>query len=205
MACSDYPHSEGTAKPLADYAASGRFALRPDDAPGLFGGEPRFCCTATPEKESAVSTAPGPRFNHAALSVPAALIDADGRRDLLRFHEQVFGWSEMPTLTRDRELLMLRCWSNEEFVYLHASDAPMRTGPSEPLDFSVTTRAKLDAIHERAEKFRAGDARVELEDVKVDDFRVLKLAAFYVRYRLPLRIEVQHFGWAPGLDAQRVR
>jgi predicted TIM-barrel fold metal-dependent hydrolase len=36
MACSDYPHSEGTAQPLADYAAGGRFAVRPEDAPGLF-------------------------------------------------------------------------------------------------------------------------------------------------------------------------
>jgi len=35
MACSDYPHSEGTATPLADYAA-GRFGTRPEAAPGLF-------------------------------------------------------------------------------------------------------------------------------------------------------------------------
>jgi Amidohydrolase len=38
MCCSDYPHSEGTADPLGDYAASGRFATRPDTAPGFFGG-----------------------------------------------------------------------------------------------------------------------------------------------------------------------
>jgi predicted TIM-barrel fold metal-dependent hydrolase len=37
MCCSDYPHSEGTADPLADYAGSGRFATRPDLAPGFFG------------------------------------------------------------------------------------------------------------------------------------------------------------------------
>jgi predicted TIM-barrel fold metal-dependent hydrolase len=35
MACSDYPHSEGTATPLADYAA-GRFGTQPEAAPGLF-------------------------------------------------------------------------------------------------------------------------------------------------------------------------
>jgi hypothetical protein len=35
MACSDYPHSEGTATPLADYAA-GRFGVEPAAAPGLF-------------------------------------------------------------------------------------------------------------------------------------------------------------------------
>jgi predicted TIM-barrel fold metal-dependent hydrolase len=42
MACSDYPHSEGTAQPLTDYAAGGRFAVRPEDAPGLFGGNAAF-------------------------------------------------------------------------------------------------------------------------------------------------------------------
>ena len=37
MCCSDYPHSEGTADPLADYAGSGRFAMTPDAEPGFFG------------------------------------------------------------------------------------------------------------------------------------------------------------------------
>ncbi|HEX4493943.1 MAG TPA: hypothetical protein VH914_22265 [Acidimicrobiia bacterium] len=37
MCCSDYPHSEGTADPIADYAGIGRFATRPEDAPAFFG------------------------------------------------------------------------------------------------------------------------------------------------------------------------
>jgi hypothetical protein len=42
MCCSDYPHSEGTANPLPDYAAAGRYAARPEDHPGLFGGNAAF-------------------------------------------------------------------------------------------------------------------------------------------------------------------
>ena len=38
MACSDYPHAEGTTTPVADYAAGG---LTPQTAPGLFGGNLR--------------------------------------------------------------------------------------------------------------------------------------------------------------------
>lgn len=41
MCCSDYPHSEGTAHPLEDYAA-GRLGLRPADAPGLFHDNAAF-------------------------------------------------------------------------------------------------------------------------------------------------------------------
>jgi len=36
MACSDYPHSEGTAQPLPDYRAPGRHGVDPEEQPGLF-------------------------------------------------------------------------------------------------------------------------------------------------------------------------
>jgi hypothetical protein len=36
MCCSDYPHSEGTATPIADYGANHRHGIAPDAAPGLF-------------------------------------------------------------------------------------------------------------------------------------------------------------------------
>jgi predicted TIM-barrel fold metal-dependent hydrolase len=40
MACSDYPHAEGTTTPLADYAAAGELA--PEAEPALFGGNVGF-------------------------------------------------------------------------------------------------------------------------------------------------------------------
>jgi len=42
MACSDYPHSEGTSRPLADYAAPGALGLRPEEAPAFFAGNAAF-------------------------------------------------------------------------------------------------------------------------------------------------------------------
>ena len=42
MACSDYPHSEGTATPIPDYAAPGRFTTSPEQAPGLFHDNAAF-------------------------------------------------------------------------------------------------------------------------------------------------------------------
>jgi predicted TIM-barrel fold metal-dependent hydrolase len=42
MCCSDYPHSEGTDRPLEDYAASGKHALHPADAPGFFRDNAAF-------------------------------------------------------------------------------------------------------------------------------------------------------------------
>jgi hypothetical protein len=41
MCCSDYPHSEGTATPIADYANSAR-PCAPADAPAFFGANASF-------------------------------------------------------------------------------------------------------------------------------------------------------------------
>jgi hypothetical protein len=143
-----------------------------------------------------------PRFNHVALTLPAAALDERGRAELLAFYGQVFGWTAMPTMSKDRELLVLRCGSNEQFVYLHAATAPMRCGREEHVGMSVGTRAELDAIWERADERRSHDARVELTERKTDDFGVLKLHAFYVRFGLPVSFEVQCFEWAAGFGEQ---
>jgi hypothetical protein len=140
-----------------------------------------------------------PRFNHVALTLPPDALDAAGRDAILGFYGEVFGWTEMPTMSRDRELLVLRTWSHEEFVYLHAAEAPMRCGPTEHVGLSVPARAELDAIFERAEKRAAADPEVELTPRASDDYGAVVLHHFYVRYRLPLSLEVQCFEWAEGL------
>jgi hypothetical protein len=146
--------------------------------------------------------APIPRFNHVAMSLPAEALAEVGRAELLRFYGDVFGWTEMPTMTLDRERLVLRCHSHEQFVFLHAADDPMRCANLEHFGLSVQTPAALDAILARAEAFRARDPRVEIVERKVEDYRVLKLHSFYVRYLLPLTIEVQCYEWAQGFDDQ---
>jgi hypothetical protein len=135
------------------------------------------------------------RFNHVALSVPAELLDAAGRSALLAFYGDVFGWDEMPTLTRDRELFVLRCGSNEQFVYLTASEDPLRCPPLDHVGLSVATPDELDAMRERALKHAAQDPGVEVTDRGLEDYGFLKLHNFYVRYRLPLSFEVQCFEW----------
>jgi hypothetical protein len=142
---------------------------------------------------------PSPRFNHVALTLPAGALAEAERAAILGFYGDVFGWTELPTLTRDRELLVLRAWSNEEFVYLHAAEAPMRCGPTEHVGLSVPSRAQLDAIYERAAKRAERDPEVELTPRGSDDYQAVVLHHFYVRYRLPVSFEVQCFEWAPGL------
>ena len=151
---------------------------------------------------SGPAPARAPRFNHVALSVPAASLDARGREELLAFYGEVFGWTEMPTLTEDGRRFVLRAWDNESFVFLAADPEPLRCPADDHLGMSVGTPEELHGLLERARAYRERDARVEIVEPQVDDFRVLRLHSFYVRYLLPLRLEVQCFEWAPGFGPE---
>ena len=148
------------------------------------------------------SKPPSQTFNHVAMSVPAALLDAEGRASLLDFYGEVFGWTEMPTLTEDRRRLVLRAHSNEQFVFLEAAPDPMRCSAGDHFGLSVRTPAELDAILERARAYRERDPRVSIDDKQIEDYRVLQLHSCYVGYRLPLKVEVQCYAWAEGIGPQ---
>jgi hypothetical protein len=57
-------------------------------------------------------------------------------------------------------------------------------------------------MFERAAKRADGDPEVELTPRGSEDHKAVVLHHFYVRYRLPVRFEVQCFEWAPGLGPQ---
>jgi hypothetical protein len=144
-----------------------------------------------------------PRFNHVAISVDPAIVSQPNAGELLDFYGEVFGWTEMPTMAENGRLLVLRVHSNEQFVYLHAHDDPMRCPAEDHIGLSVSTPAELDAVLERARAYRSRDPRVEISDREEQDFKAVVLHSVYIRYRLPLRIELQCFDWAPGFSPDR--
>ena len=146
------------------------------------------------------SVTPIPVFNHVAMSLPADLLGETGRTEILRFYGEVFGWTEMPTMTEDRKRMVLRVHSNEQFVFLVADDDPMRCPKGDHFGMSVTTPDELNRILEAARKFQEQDRRVEIIEGEVEDYTVLRLHSFYVRYQLPMMIEVQCYEWAEGFD-----
>jgi hypothetical protein len=140
-----------------------------------------------------------PTFNHIAMSLPPEALDAAGRAAILRFYSEVFGWTEMPTMTEDRVRLVMRAYSNEQFVYLVADPHPMTAAKLDHFGMSVGRPDELYAMLERARRFAQSDSQVEIIEPTVEDFKILELHNFYVRYRLPLMIEVQCFDWAEGV------
>lgn len=136
-----------------------------------------------------------PRFNHVAMSVPADLLDEAGRRAIVDFYSEVFGWQELPTETIDRKRLVLSAWRYDQFVFLIADDPPMSCPRLDHFGIGVDTMEELDTFLARAEAYRARDERVEIIDKKTDHHPGLDLTSFYVRYLLPMMVEVQHYQW----------
>jgi hypothetical protein len=134
-----------------------------------------------------------PRFNHVAMSLPGDALDEDGRAGIVRFCHDVFGWEELPMMTKDRKRLVLSAWTTEQFVFLHGSDEPMACPPTDHFGLSVGSLAELEELRQRALTLAEDDARVEVTPQTVEDYGALKLHSFYVSSMLPLTIEVQHF------------
>lgn len=136
-----------------------------------------------------------PRFNHIALSVPPDHLDEGGRAAIGEFYGDLLGAAEYPEMTRDRAQLVLGLHTHEQFFFIIAEDEPMRAPRMDHVGVSVST---LDDFHEVARRAEAWKERlpdeVDLIDPSYEDFAdVLRLHSFYVRYRLPIMVEVQHF------------
>jgi hypothetical protein len=132
-----------------------------------------------------------PRFNHVAMSLPPDLLGADGRELLTKFYAQVFGWHELPMLTEERRRLVFQVQTVEQFVFLIADEPPMTCPRLDHFGISVGAESELDDILARARAFQAHDDRVDIIDKKVDDHGMIAITSIYVRYLLPMMVEVQ--------------
>ena len=141
-----------------------------------------------------------PRFNHVAMSLPPDLLGDEGRRDIVHFFDEVFGWEELPMLTEDRHRLVFQAYTLEQFVFLIADEPPMACPRLDHFGMSVETEQELDDMLARAKAFQARDDRVDIVDKELTDHGMLAITSFYVRYLLPMMVEVQ---WWDFKDAER--
>jgi len=132
-----------------------------------------------------------PHFNHVAMSMPADLLDEANRKEIVAFWEEVFGFTEMPTMSIDRKRLILSCVHWEQFIFLIADDEPMVCPRMDHFGLSVGTLEELQGIQARAEAYRERDRRVDLIDLHMDDQGRIRIHSLYVRYLLPMMCEIQ--------------
>ncbi len=132
-----------------------------------------------------------PRLNHVAMSVPAELLHGSDRAELLGFYSDCFGWEELADQGEEGKIAVMTVGHWDQFVFLHAHDAPMTTVRLDHFGVSVRSKSDFDACWERVRARADQDDRVDVIEPDSDDFEVLDLHAFYVRFRLPLMVEVQ--------------
>ena len=139
--------------------------------------------------------AKAPRLNHVAMSVPADALDADGRTALAAFYGDVFGFEEYPDLTKDRKQLVFRAHHHEQFMFLIAEDTPMTAPRMDHFGLSVSTLDDFNEVARRAAVWKSKEPDdVDLVEPTFEEYEgLLRLHSFYVRYRLPLMVETQHF------------
>ncbi len=132
-----------------------------------------------------------PRFNHVAMSLPSEMLDAEHRALLTAFYAKVFGWHELPMLTEEGRRLVFQAYTVEQFVFLIADDPPMTCPRLDHYGISVGAESELDDILARARAYKEHDDRVEIVDRKTDDHGMLAITSIYIRYLLPMMVEVQ--------------
>jgi hypothetical protein len=136
-----------------------------------------------------------PRLNHVALSLPQGALDADGRAALIAFYSDVFGFEEYEDLTEDRRRLVFRAHSHEQFVFLVGEEEPMAAPRLDHFGLSVASLEDFAEVARRAAAWKAAEPDVVdlIEPTVEEHVGALRLHSFYVRYRLPLMVETQHF------------
>jgi len=142
-----------------------------------------------------------PILNHVALTVPRTLVsDTPQRRHMLEFYESVFGWRNIDLMAVEGERVVLHLHQLTHFLYLVGGEAPTVGLPGDHFGIEVYERETLDAIVARATAFKAErDPAVEITPISTEDYSTIRIHNAYIRYLLPLMVEVQFY---EGVEAQ---
>ena len=68
--------------------------------------------------------------------------------------------------------------------------------PTNPDNILTVEKDEFDDLYARVRRRADADPDVDVVDPGLEDYGMLKLHNFYVRYRLPLMVEVQHYEYA---------
>jgi hypothetical protein len=146
---------------------------------------------------------PGPIINHIAISVDAEVLDEAGRKALIDFTGEVFGWVEGDNSTEKGNPLILYTGVMRQYLYLLPSTGEFLSAPRlDHFGLEVSSIEELVAILDRAKAYKEKDDRVTIIDLdemvthgSTSDFT---LTNAYIGFLIPLMIELQHITERPS-------
>ena len=142
-----------------------------------------------------------PILNHVALTVARDLVsDTPERRRLLDFYEQVFNWRAIDMMAVEGERVVLHLHQVTHFLFLVGGEEPTTARAGDHFGIEVYEPETLSAIVARAQAFKAErDPAVEITDITVEEYGTIKIHNTYIRYLLPMMVEVQYY---EGVEAR---
>ncbi len=137
-----------------------------------------------------------PRLNHVAISIDPAVLDEAGRKDVIGFYGDVFGWREGDNTGEKGNPLILYTGTFGQFVYLLPAVPPLVAPPLDHFGLEVATRDEIATYVDRAKACKQSDDRVRIIDIEsrttpgpTHDYT---LTSAYIGFLLPLMVELQH-------------
>jgi hypothetical protein len=157
------------------------------------------------------------RFNHIELTVPKGMLDIEGKKKIVGFYRELFGWSEatIESSSKNTELsgtqrmlierlsqpgyLILRCSPGmpDQSLILSEAEKPLDPGVGGIPPHAGLLLDSFDEVREvyaKAKEFQKNDPDVELlNETNINDpnFDGPNLG-FYLRYKSPLWWDVQY-------------
>ena len=144
-----------------------------------------------------------PRFNHVGFTIPRDSLNAEGRRRIVSFYSDCFGFIERTEYTKDRQMLVLMAGAVDQFIVLFGADTPTTAGNAHDDHFGMACNSidELKVYLERVRKHVAKDPTIVFEDYSVSNMKASEggpahnLHKFYIRVGTPFNFEVQYYEW----------
>jgi hypothetical protein len=136
-----------------------------------------------------------PRLNHVAITMDRDLLDDDGRKEILDFYGDVFGWTEGDNTGERGNPLIMYTGEFGQFVFLVPGE-PSSPTTVEHFGLQVSSCEEIEEIVGKAKKRQETDDRVSVTDIHS---RITKgpvheytLTSAYIGFMLPVTIELQN-------------
>ena len=144
------------------------------------------------------------RFNHMELTLPKGAL-GPVRDEIKAFYADLFGWDALDVPILGQTGLLLRTDpETSQFILLTEQRAHLTSPGFDHLGMLCDSRAEVDELLANAKAWQKRDARVEIKEYEDLVTGPVTTHAFYVRYLLPIWLDVQVIEYADGA-APKVR
>lgn len=145
-----------------------------------------------------------PRINHLAFTVSRDALDDTGRKRIVDFFSECFGFRESTPPEYRSTILSMSLGANEVSTYdpdnlymvLIATDKPYTANPGnfgDHFGMTIGSRAEYNSLLATAQEYVSRNPEVELTDIDTIKDDEGTLDRFYLRFGTPLACEIQYF------------